>query len=74
MEALPGNDPFLLLNGDTFFEVSLNKITAFHAARQSDWTFILFRTNEMDRYMSLDLDMDDRIISLASALEWRMPF
>ena len=67
MEALPGDEPFLLLNGDTFFEVSLNEIKAFHAARQSDWTFLLFRTSEMDRYMGLDLDMDDRIISLSTA-------
>ena len=67
MEALPGNNPFLLLNGDTFFEVSLNKLKAFHTARQADWTFLLFRTTEEDRYMGLDLDMDDRVVSLSSA-------
>ena len=63
---LPGEAPFLLLNGDTFFEVSLARLAAFHAERKSDWTLALFRTEEMGRYMGLEVDREGRILSLRS--------
>lgn len=65
-ERLADRSPFLLLNGDTFFEVKLADLTDFHTARVSDWTFSLFRTNESGRYMGMDVDVDGRIDSLRS--------
>jgi len=66
MDLLTGNDAFLLLNGDTFFEVSLSELAAFHSARQSDWTLALFRTSEVGRYMGPGIDGDGRILTLRS--------
>lgn len=66
MDLLTGNDAFLLLNGDTFFEVSISELAAFHSARQSDWTLALFRTSEVGRYMGPGIDGDGRILTLRS--------
>lgn len=65
-EKLADRSPFLLLNGDTFFEVKLADLTDFHIARRSDWTFSLFRANESGRYMGMEVDVDGRIGSLRS--------
>jgi D-glycero-alpha-D-manno-heptose 1-phosphate guanylyltransferase len=58
--------PFLLLNGDTFFEVSLAELTVFHAGHRSDWTFSLFHTQEKKRYMGMGIANDGRVLSLRS--------
>ncbi len=59
-------EPFLLLNGDTFFEVDLRQLRELHSGRNSAWTFSLFRTTEPGRYMGLELEADGRIRSLSS--------
>lgn len=69
MDLLTGDDAFLLLNGDTFFEVSLDQLAAFHSARQSDWTLALFRTRETGRYMGPSVEGNGRILSLRSEME-----
>lgn len=58
--------PILVLNGDTFFEVPLDKMTSFHYSRQSDWTFALFRADENGRYLGMRVAEDGRIESLRS--------
>jgi D-glycero-alpha-D-manno-heptose 1-phosphate guanylyltransferase len=63
-EQLEGEAPFLLLNGDTFFEVELAALRAFHTAHQSGWTFSLFRADEAGRYMGLDVATDGSIRDL----------
>lgn len=60
------NEPFLLLNGDTFFEVNLEILLKFHYTTNSDWTFSLFRTNDVVRYMGMDVSKEGRILSLKS--------
>ncbi len=60
------NEPFLVLNGDTFFEVDLNALLKFHAKHESEWTFSLFRANEVGRYMGMDVKADGEIVSLKS--------
>lgn len=60
------NEPFLVLNGDTFFEVVLDKLLGFHANYESEWTFSLFRANEVGRYMGMDVNPDGEIVSLKS--------
>ena len=59
-------EPFLVLNGDTFFEVDLNELLRFHAKHESEWTFSLFHANEAGRYMGMDVKPDGEIVSLKS--------
>ncbi len=66
MEAVNHNQPFLLLNGDTFFEVDLKKLLNFHANNSADWTFSLFRSEEKGRYMGLNVSAEGKILSLHS--------
>lgn len=63
------DQPALVLNGDTFFEVDLPALTAFHDSRKSAWTFSLFRANEAGRYMGMEVQQDGRITSLKSGTD-----
>lgn len=56
--------PLLVLNGDTYFEVDLPSLSAFHRARDSDWTLALFRCDAAGRYMGLSIAEDGRVRSL----------
>lgn len=60
------NEPFLLLNGDTYFEVDLNALIGFSQTNDADWCFSLFRTNEPGRYMGMEIAARGRITSLKS--------
>jgi D-glycero-alpha-D-manno-heptose 1-phosphate guanylyltransferase len=60
------SEPFLVLNGDTYFEVDLNKLQTFHAEKSSGWTFSLFKSNEPNRYMGVDVNDNGEIVSLNS--------
>ncbi|MCP5196300.1 MAG: NTP transferase domain-containing protein [Gammaproteobacteria bacterium] len=66
VERLADSAPFLLLNGDTFFEVELTALQAFHCSHSSAWTFCLFRANEAGRYMGMEVAADGRIRALRS--------
>ena len=66
MAAQGLNEPFLLLNGDTFFEVDLNFLYDFHKERKSEWTLSLFRANQSGRYMGLKLADNGEILALES--------
>ena len=59
-------ETFLVLNGDTFIELDLNKIFEFHSKNNSIWTFALFRTDEVDRYMLMNIGLKGQIYSLNS--------
>jgi D-glycero-alpha-D-manno-heptose 1-phosphate guanylyltransferase len=65
--ALPPDQPFLALNGDTFFEVPLAGLAAFHRQHQANWTFALFRSDDFGRYMGMQVATDGGILSLRSA-------
>ena len=54
--TLPG--PWLLLNGDTLFEVGLASLEAFHRDREADITLSLFRVENSGRYMGVELDVE----------------
>ena len=62
------SEPFLVLNGDTFFEVTLRDLLEFHIAHSSEWTFSLFQTNNANRYMGLAIEADGKIVSLKSGI------
>jgi D-glycero-alpha-D-manno-heptose 1-phosphate guanylyltransferase len=63
-ERLSLDAPFLLLNGDTYFDVRLADLQA-HAQRcAAGWCLSLFRAPEPGRYMGVELDGDSRITQL----------
>ena len=66
MAAKNLTEPFLLLNGDTFFEVDLNDLYLFHNKHNAEWTMSLFRSKDLDRYMGVDLEDNGEILSLQS--------
>lgn len=59
-------EPFLVLNGDTFFEVILDELLCFHHKHASEWTISLSRSNEAGRYMGIDVKPDGGIVSCKS--------
>lgn len=65
-EKIGKDEPFLLLNGDTYFAVDLKALIEFSQANDADWCFSLFRTNEEGRYMGMDVSPQGRIASLKS--------
>ena len=58
--------PVLLLNGDTHFDVKLDRLSAFAARTDADWCMALFRTQEVGRYMGVEVASDGRITDLRS--------
>lgn len=66
-ERIGLNKQFLLLNGDTFFEVTLTQLRQFHKEKKSDLTFSLFKNNDTARYMGMDVHQDGSIMHLKSA-------
>ena len=59
-------EPFLLLNGDTFFEVDLNNLCLFHNKHKAEWTMSLFRSKDLDRYMGVELVKTGEVLVLKS--------
>ena len=66
MRRLSANEPFLIVNGDTFFDLPLSDLQRFHHDRNSSLTLGLFRTNDTNRYMGVSLDQDERLIALVA--------
>jgi D-glycero-alpha-D-manno-heptose 1-phosphate guanylyltransferase len=60
------DEPFLLLNGDTYFEANWDSLTSFSQANDADWCFSLSRTNEIGRYMGIEVSPQGQITSLKS--------
>ncbi len=65
-EKVRRNEPFLLLNGDTYFAVDLRALIKFSLANDADWCFSLFRTHEKGRYMGMEISPQGQITSLKS--------
>lgn len=53
----------LIVNGDTFFDVDLNKLYQFHKDNNSDLTIALKTMNRFDRYGNVIIDSNKRIIN-----------
>ena len=58
---------FLVLNGDTFIEVELEKLYNFHVNSNSAFTLSLFKEDVNERYMGIETSEDGRIISFKSS-------
>jgi D-glycero-alpha-D-manno-heptose 1-phosphate guanylyltransferase len=57
----------LVLNGDTFFAVRLEALSAYHVAQQADCTIALFRSRDIQRYQGVELAPDGRITKLGTS-------
>lgn len=55
------NDPFLLLNGDTYFEVDLQSLIDLGEKKRADWVLCLFPTKDKQRYLLVDVESDGRL-------------
>lgn len=60
--AAPG--PFLVLNGDTYFEAPLERLREFHAARRAEATLALFRSPQHGRYTGLKIGALGEVLAL----------
>lgn len=60
------SETFLLLNGDTFIEMDLNKMIDFHYAKESDWTLSVIKLNRSERYMGIEMTDNGKIVSFDS--------
>lgn len=65
VRTLNFTEDFLLLNGDTFYNVELIKFWAFHCKHKAEFTLALHRISNNDRYTSIRLDAEHRITALA---------
>ena len=68
------SNTFLLLNGDTFFEVDLLKMIDFHHNQKSDWTLSIIKLSQIDRYMGIEINDNGKIISFNSAYDENFQF
>jgi D-glycero-alpha-D-manno-heptose 1-phosphate guanylyltransferase len=57
---------FLVLNGDTFFEVNLATLAEFHRSLAAELTIALFAAPNNDRYTGIQLNDDGTIASFES--------
>lgn len=62
--SLTAAGPFLVLNGDTYFETPLKTLREFHAARGADATLALFRSPQQGRYTGLRIGKAGEVLSL----------
>lgn len=58
LDKLAQDAPFLLLNGDTYFTVKLTELVAFAEEHDADFIFSLFRTQDKERYMGVEVNKD----------------
>lgn len=65
-QILADDQPFLLLNGDTYFAVELAALDHFAQSNDCDWCFSLFRTRELSRYMGMSLSPSGKVTALKS--------
>ena len=63
---LRSSDPALLLNGDTYFDVSLAALGERAACLGADWCLALFRHDDAARYMGVALSPEGRITALSA--------
>lgn len=63
-EKIGLEEPFLLLNGDTYFAVNLKELEEFSTVNDADWCFSLFGAKEEGRYMGMGVSPQGQIISL----------
>lgn len=66
IKYLKNTDPFLVLNGDTYFSVPLLKLREVYQNHGADWCISLLKNDDKKRYLSISLDSNNRIQALKS--------
>ncbi len=66
-KKLRSTEPALLLNGDTYFDVSLAALAERASRLDADWCLALFRHDDAARYMGVTLSPEGRITALRTA-------
>lgn len=66
IDAMRDAGPWLVLNGDTFFDVDLVALMDFHETRHADITLSLFPVENNTRYTGVEIDATQRIKKLKS--------
>ena len=61
-KELNTKEPFVLMNGDTYFEVNLKDMLRFHKKSDSELTMALFLATEPNRFGSVELGESDKLI------------
>ena len=54
-QMLTGKHDFIVMNGDTFFEVDFKELLTFHYQKTASITLVLFKVENNDRYMGVQL-------------------
>jgi D-glycero-alpha-D-manno-heptose 1-phosphate guanylyltransferase len=58
------DQPFLAMNGDTYFAARLESMKQFAQTHGADWCFALFRADEPGRYMGMEVTPEGKITAL----------
>jgi NDP-sugar pyrophosphorylase family protein len=63
--ALPlfASDPVLIMNGDSFCEIDLHALWAWHSARNAEATLLLNKTLDTRRYGQVQVNANGRVLS-----------
>ena len=69
LEKLRSSEPFLILNGDTFFNINRIEILNHHSTNAADMTLSLFEVSHNNRYSPALLDENGFIHSLEKQSE-----
>lgn len=63
------SDPVLVINGDTYLNISISQMLAFHQARQADVTLAYRKVENADRFGTLELSSEGRILGFKEKKE-----
>lgn len=66
-KKLNTKEPFVLMNGDTYFEVNLKDMIHFHKKSDSELTMALFLATEPNRFGSVEVDEKAKLIGFNSS-------
>ena len=60
-KILPRDKPIIVLNGDTYFPINLQKLASQACKFKADWALALFRNNNQERYLVTKIDCNHKI-------------
>ncbi|MBI3351118.1 MAG: NTP transferase domain-containing protein [Nitrospirae bacterium] len=63
VRELISSGPFLILNGDTFFEVDLDALQLFHHQKKSEFTIALLKVPVNSRYSGVQVGKESNIVA-----------
>jgi D-glycero-alpha-D-manno-heptose 1-phosphate guanylyltransferase len=64
VSAQDQSEPFVVLNGDTYFEVLLTELLSFHERNKADLSLSLFQSDEQKRFGGVEINRFGALIAL----------